>query len=82
MVKYVKADMNRWVVALRLTGVGFFIAACILLGIFVGLWVDDKLNTEPLFMIAGLLFGLVVAIYGVYRMIQPLMGNKRDKEND
>jgi ATP synthase protein I len=82
MVKYVKADMNRWVVALRLTGVGFFIAACILLGIFVGLWVDDKLNTEPLFMIAGLLLGLVVAIYGVYRMIQPLMGNKRDKEND
>jgi ATP synthase protein I len=81
MVRYVKADMNRWVAALRLTGVGFFIAACILLGIFVGLWVDGKLNTEPFFMIGGLLVGLVVAIYGVYRMIQPLMGNKRDKEN-
>ena len=74
--------MNRWVAALRLTGVGFFIAACILIGTLVGLWVDDKLNTEPLFMIGGLLFGLVVAIYGVYRMIQPLMGNKQDKEND
>ena len=74
--------MNRWVAALRLTGVGFYIAACILIGTLVGLWVDGKLNTEPLFMIGGLLFGLVVAIYGVYRMIQPLMGNKQDKEND
>jgi len=73
--------MNRWVAALRLTGVGFFIAACILIGTFTGLWLDGKLNTEPLFMIGGLLVGLVVAIYGVYRMIRPLMGNKQDKEN-
>ncbi len=73
--------MNRWVAALRLTGVGFYIAACIVLGIFAGLWLDNKLNTGPLFMIGGLLVGLAVAIYGVYRMIQPLMSNKHDKEN-
>ena len=74
--------MSRWVAALRLTGVGFFIAACILLGTFVGLWLDGKLNTKPLFMIVGLLVGLLVAFYGVYQMIRPLMGNKQDKEND
>ena len=73
--------MNRWIPALRLTGIGFYIAACILLGTFVGLWLDGKLNTEPLFMIGGLVVGLVIAIYGVYRMIRPLMGNKQDKEN-
>jgi ATP synthase protein I len=73
--------MNRWFAALRLTGVGFYIAACIVLGIFAGLWLDNKLNTGPLFMIGGLLVGLAVAIYGVYRMIQPLMSNKQDKEN-
>ena len=73
--------MSRWVAALRLTGVGFFIAACILLGTFVGLWLDGKLNTKPLFMIGGLVVGLVVAAYGVYQMIRPLMGDKQDKEN-
>ena len=73
--------MNRWVPALRLTGVGFFIAACIVGGILAGLWLDDKLNTEPWLMIGGLLVGLVVAFYGVYRMIRPLMNDKQDKEN-
>ena len=73
--------MSRWVAALRLTGVGFYIAACILLGTFVGLWLDGKLNTKPIFMIVGLFIGLVLAIYGVYQMIRPLMNNKRDKEN-
>ena len=74
--------MKRWVAALRLTGVGFYIAACILLGTLAGLWLDSKLNTRPLLMIIGLLAGLAVAIYGVYQMIRPLMNNKQDKEKD
>ncbi|MFH1648052.1 MAG: AtpZ/AtpI family protein [Chloroflexota bacterium] len=74
--------MKRWVAALRLTGVGFYIAACILLGTLAGLWLDNKLNTRPLLMIGGLLAGLAVAIYGVYQMIRPLMSDKQDKEND
>ena len=49
--------------------------------VFGGLWLDDKLNTRPLFMLGGLLMGVVVAFYGVYRMIQPLLNNKQDKEN-
>ena len=73
--------MSRWEAALRLTGVGFFIAACILLGTFAGLWLDGKLDTKPLFMIGGLLVGLMVAFYGMYQMIRPLMYNKRDKED-
>ena len=74
--------MNRWVAASRLIGVGFFIAAFILIGVFGGLWLDDKFNTEPLFTIGGLLVGLVIAVYGVYRMIRPLMSDRQDKEND
>lgn len=70
--------MNRMIPALRLTGIGFFIGICIAGGAFVG-W---KLSGEkPLFMIIGLLVGLVVAVYGVYRMIRPLMNNNQDKEN-
>jgi hypothetical protein len=76
-----EACMNRWVAALRLTGVGFFIAACILIGVFGGLWLDNKFNTEPFLTIGGLLVGLVIAIYGVYRMIRPLMNDRQDKEN-
>jgi ATP synthase protein I len=72
--------MNRWAAALRLTGIGFYIAACILLGILGGLWLDNRFDKSPLFVLAGLLLGLAFAGYGVYRMIRPLMDNRRDKE--
>ena len=74
--------MPRWVAALRLVGVGFFIGGSILLGVFAGLWLDTRLNSEPTWMIVGLLLGLVIAFYGVYRMLLPFMSNKQDKEND
>ena len=73
--------MNRWPAALRLTGVGFFVAAGILGGVLAGLWIDNKLDTRPLFVLLGLAVGLAVAFYGVYRMIQPVINNRQDKEN-
>ena len=42
---------------------------------------DGKLNTQPLLMIVGLFIGLIVAGFGVYRMIRPLMNDGQDKEN-
>ena len=73
--------MSRWVAALRLVGVGFFVGGSILLGVVAGLWLDNKLNSAPIWVIVGLFLGLVIAFYGVYRMLLPLMDNKRDKEN-
>lgn len=68
--------------ALRFIGVGWFIGISILLGVLGGLWLDDKFGTEPILVIVGLILGLVVAFYGVYRMLLPLMRSKRDKENN
>ena len=73
--------MPRWVAALRLLGVGFFIGVCIVLGIFAGIWLDGKLNTEPAFLLMGLVIGIFVAGYGVYQMLLPLLNNKQDKES-
>lgn len=73
--------MNRWVAALRLTGMGFYIAACILLGVSGGLWLDSKFDTEPWFTIGGLLLGLFLAAFGVYQMIRPLMKDNQNREN-
>jgi ATP synthase protein I len=70
--------MNRWTAALRLTGIGFYIAACLLLGVFFGLWLDNKFHTTPLFVLLGLFCGLGLAGFGFYRMVRPLM-DKQDK---
>ncbi len=74
--------MGRWVAALRLTGVGFFIGICIILGIFGGLWLDNRLNTKPTFLLVGMVLGIVIAGFGVYQMLQPFLNNKRDKEDN
>ena len=73
--------MSRWAAALRLTGVGLYIAVCILAGTLAGLWIYGKLDTKPLFMLGGLVVGLALAVYGVYRMIRLLMNDKQDREN-
>ncbi len=73
--------MSRWVAALRLVGIGFFISGSILLGVVAGRWLDTKLSSEPFWIIVGLFLGLVIAFYGVYRMLLPFMSKKQDKEN-
>ena len=73
--------MKRWVAALGLTGIGFYIAGAIILGLLGGLWLDSKLNSEPFFLIAGLILGIVVAFFGVYNMVRPFISNKQNKGN-
>ena len=66
---------------MRLVGVGWYIGLCIFLGVWGGLWLDSRLNTKPLLVIVGLILGLVLAGYGVYQMLLPLISNKKNKEN-
>jgi len=73
--------MSRWVAALRLIGLGWYIGSCVVLGVFGGLWLDNKFNTKPVWAIVGLIFGLILAFYGVYRMLLPLIRNKQNKED-
>ncbi|HJM36368.1 MAG: hypothetical protein CL877_04710 [Dehalococcoidales bacterium] len=71
--------MSRREMALRLLGMGWYVGICIVLGVFGGLWLDSKLHTRPVLVIIGLLLGIIVAFYGVYRMILPNINQKRSK---
>jgi F0F1-type ATP synthase assembly protein I len=71
--------MKRWEAALRFVGVGWYIGLCIVLGAVGGLWLDNKFNTKPVLTIVGLILGVVLAFYGVYRMLVPLLDNKRNR---
>lgn len=73
--------MKRRRIALSLIGVGWYIGLSIIAGVLGDLWLDDKISTKPLFMILGLLLGVVIAVYGVYRMIIPLINGEQDKED-
>lgn len=81
MVYYLMVTIvNRWVAALRLTGIGFYIGGCIFLGVFLGLWIDRKFDFTPLFTFMGLGLGLLAAFYGTYRMLIPVLRRGKDKD--
>ena len=65
--------MPWWVVALRLTGLGWFVAFCVVGGIVGGWLLDSWAGTLPLFLLVGVVLGSATAFYGVYRMVLPLM---------
>ena len=75
--------MRRWAGALRLIGIGWYIAACLVIGLLGGIWLDRILGTAVLFTIVGLFAGLGLAGFGVYRTVLPLIGRggNSDKEN-
>lgn len=61
---------ERWLRVLRLVGVGWYIAASLLLGVLGGVWVDGVTQRAPLFTLLGLVVGLAAAAYGVYRLLE------------
>ena len=67
--------MAWWVLALRLSGLGFFIATCIVGGIALGVWLDRIFETRVVFLLVGLVVGCAAAFYGTYRMVVPLFGD-------
>ena len=70
--------MNGWVIAMRLAGLGWYVAACIVLGVLGGLGLDRLTGTTPLFTLLGTVLGSVLAFWGLYRMVLPVLyGAKR-----
>lgn len=71
--------MNRWVEVLRFSGIGFYIAGCIVLGVVLGVWLDRKVDISPLFTLLGLGLGLFAAFFGTYRMLLLTLWEGRGK---
>ncbi|GBD10488.1 hypothetical protein HRbin23_00131 [bacterium HR23] len=72
--------MAWWVPALRIAGMGFYIALSIVGGIVGGWLLDRWLGTRPWLTLVGVVVGSGVAFYGVYRMLVPfLVGGNASK---
>ena len=69
--------MNWWVLALRLTGLGWYVALCIVGGVVGGVALDKAIGTTPLFLLVGVVLGSIVAFWGLYKMVQPLLYGSR-----
>lgn len=74
--------MPRWVWALRLTGLGFYVGTSIVVGLVGGVWLDRAFHTGILFTIVGLVLGVAVAFYGVFQLVKPLMGGDNKQRGE
>ena len=52
---------------------GITLAVSVVLGFFAGQWLDDHLNTSPLFTLIGVLLGLVASVLNTVRLYRALM---------
>jgi F0F1-type ATP synthase assembly protein I len=73
--------MQKWQLALRVIGMGWYVGTAILFGALGGLWLDNSLGTRPLFIIVGLVFGIGTAFFGFIKMLTPLIEKNQHKDN-
>ena len=67
--------MDRRLLALRLLGLGWYVAMCVVIGAVGGVWLDRLSGLTPLFTLLGVLIGTVAAFYGLYKMVIPLFNS-------
>jgi len=46
-------------------GLGATVAGCVGLGVLLGIWLDARAHTSPLFLMLGLLLGVASAVWTV-----------------
>jgi F0F1-type ATP synthase assembly protein I len=73
--------MNGLLLALRLTGLGWYIAICIVAGVAGGVGLDKLTGTAPLFMLVGTVLGSIVAFWGVYKLVLPVVYGMKHRDS-
>jgi F0F1-type ATP synthase assembly protein I len=68
--------MDRLPPSVRLIGIGWYFAVCVVGGLAGGFGLDYVAGTRPLLTMLGLFFGIAIALYGGYRMIMNAMGTQ------
>ena len=69
-----KPERGGWIAPTAyLMGAGWYFATCIVVGIVLGLWLDDLTGLEPLFILLGIVLARTLASGGGIRMLLPFM---------
>ena len=52
--------------------------------LLLGVWMDDKMNTFPIFLLTGIIVGMGAAVLMVYKVIIPYLDKKvrNNKDNN
>ena len=62
--------MVNWVRVVQFLILGWYVGFCIVGGIAVGVILDAEMGTGPVLTIVGLISGILLAFFGLYRMVK------------
>jgi len=63
-------------IAVRLLGIGWYIAVCISGGAALGLWVDNIYVTSPIFTLFGVSLGVTLGMFGMIVMLKLVLNDE------
>ena len=66
-------------VAVRLLGIGWYIAMCISGGAALGLWVDNVYGTSPIFTLFGVFLGVMLGMFGMILMLKLVLTDEPEQ---
>ncbi len=70
-MKYDKnGNKDSWQSTVEYGSIGVELAASVFIGAFLGYRIDLYLNTEPYFMVGGLILGAAAGFYSLYRVVK------------
>jgi len=74
--------MGRLPPAVRLLGIGWYFAFCIIVGIVGGVLLDRQVERDHIFTLVGLFLGLALAFFGGYILLLEELGLRRPRQGD
>ena len=74
--------MGRLPPAVRLLGIGWYFALCIIVGIVGGVLLDRQVEKDHIFTLVGLFLGLILAFFGGYILLLEELGLRRPRQGD
>ena len=69
---------KKLVLAFQLVGMGWYVGACIIGGVFLGRWIASLFtfsNADVVFVLLGILLGLVSAAVGIFKLVSLLLNS-------
>ncbi len=69
---------NRMRKYLRLSTVGLELGLSVLIGLFIGQYLDEWLGTEPWLLLLFLIFGMAAGFRSIFRLLRDLNAQKDD----
>ena len=70
---------RKMALALRLLGIGWFVAICIGGGAWGGVWLDGRFGVSPALTLVGLGAGIALAVVGMFRMLNAVLSDPEER---